>query len=531
MVVSKIMDANPTPDIFHNPSVSVAAQRADLEHSADSQALVRVAKAIESVLKDGEVVLEFASTTAPGFPTLLAVTNKRLLLGVGEGKLEEVPLDEVTSVRLIETPEPSVQLGIYNASTTITGFGKQGIARVGHALEWVLRSFVQAQVTVEPKDSPEGLYNTWANARNDDTQPADLSRKHWYATIAGGQVRNQPLIYTPAPASSHGVDPINTNPLLAPPPPSSFKEFVKPGQTAKPTVPVDLSKPAKATKEPKATRQLRANKNATETFATAPAVPTSPVAAAANPSQPAPMPAEPTNTAAATPDITNQATQPAGKKTSPPPLIAPVPSTATQSKNRKKMNRKILVGATSAVAVTCLVLGGVWIVNSFTGKQAISSPTSTSASQQSSAAKKPVTTTAQAAENLPAGMAEIAPTGLPVKASSCTKDNSYGLVFEMEGEFQSTVCEATTSDYQLSKVYYLDDALAVERLWVGTYAMVPLPIEAEVQPGHELVGYATDGDIAYIADVQGPDRALVYEFTASTDEQRMNFLRDFKLIL
>lgn len=500
MVVLKIMDSNPTPEIFSNPSVSAAAQRADLEHSADSQALVRVAKAIESVLKDGEVVLEFAATTSPGFPTLLAVTSKRIVMGAGEDRLEEVPLHEVTSVRLIKTPEPSVQLGIYNASTTITGFGELGIARVGHALEWVLRSYVHPQVTVEPKDSPEGLYNTWANARNDDSQPADLARKHWYATISGGQIRNQPLAYTPAPAASHGVDPVAEAPLLAPPAPSAFKEFVKPGQTAKPTVPVDISKPIKPEKaKPAATPVNLAEK-----------VP----AKAAKP------PVAPTPLAQKAPTV-----KPA---TSSKPMIADKPPAAAQVKSKKSFNPKILVGATAAVAVVGLVLGGVWMVNSLTGKQAISSPTSETISQAS-----PSTTATSSApvQILPAGMSEIAPASLPVDAKTCTKDTSYAETFELEVPTETTVCTAKQSDYALSKVYYLNDPAAIERAWVGTYAMAGLPIEAERQPGHELMAYGMDGDIVYIADIQGEDQALLYEFTASTDEQRMNFLRDFQLIL
>ncbi len=497
------MDSNPTPEIFHNPSVSAAAQRADLEHSADSQTLLSAAKAIESVLKDGEVALEFAPTTSPGFPTLLAVTSKRILMGAGENQLEEVPLQEVTSIRLIKTPEPSVQLGIYNASTTITGFGERGIARVGHALEWVLRSYVHPQVTVEPKDSPEGLYNTWANARNDDSQPADLARKHWYATITGGQIRNQPLAYTPAPAVAHGVDPVTEAPLLAPPAPSAFKEFVKPGQTAKPTVPVDISKAAKQPKPQKPKAE---------------AVPVN--LAEKAPAKPEKAPVAPTPLAQKAPTV-----KPA---TSAKPMIADKPPAAAQVKEKKKFNPKILVGASAAVAVAGLVLGGVWMVSSLSGKQAVSSPTSETVSQAGPSTPAP---TSKAVQALPAGMAEIAPANLPIDAASCTKDTNYSVTFELEAPIETTVCTAKQSDYALSKVYYIDDPAAIERAWVGTYAMAGLPIEAERQPGHDLLAYALDGDIVYIADIQGPDRALLYEFSASTDEQRMNFLRDFKLIL
>lgn len=175
-----------------------------------------------------------------------------------------------------------------------------------------------------------------------------------------------------------------------------------------------------------------------------------------------------------------------------------------------------------------LVLGGVWMVNSLTGKQAISSPTSETISQAS-----PSTTATSSApvQILPAGMSEIAPASLPVDAKTCTKDTSYAETFELEVPTETTVCTAKQSDYALSKVYYLNDPAAIERAWVGTYAMAGLPIEAERQPGHELMAYGMDGDIVYIADIQGEDQALLYEFTASTDEQRMNFLRDFQLIL
>ena len=108
---------------------------------------------------------------------------------------------------------------------------------------------------------------------------------------------------------------------------------------------------------------------------------------------------------------------------------------------------------------------------------------------------------------------------------------SYAETFELEVPTETTVCTAKQSDYALSKVYYLNDPAAIERAWVGTYAMAGLPIEAERQPGHELMAYGMDGNIVYIADIQGEDQALLYEFTASTDEQRMNFLRDFQLIL
>lgn len=144
------------------PSLNAALQRADCEHAPDPAACMHVASDVEQSLSTGEFVLECANTTHPGFHSLLAVTNRRILLGAGPGKLDVIDITALTRWRIIQQPELALELQVFNTTCTIYGLGHKGITRITHAL----RSVVKAQVESPPTMAStmvEMLNNSWLN--------------------------------------------------------------------------------------------------------------------------------------------------------------------------------------------------------------------------------------------------------------------------------------------------------------------------------------------------------------------------------
>ena len=94
---------------FSDMSVQMAVERAGA-----SELVMMVAKDVHDVLRPNEFVLEFADTTSPGFHSALAVTNYRILIGVGPGQLQEIAVDSVTRVDAVRAPEVTLLVRVYN---------------------------------------------------------------------------------------------------------------------------------------------------------------------------------------------------------------------------------------------------------------------------------------------------------------------------------------------------------------------------------------------------------------------------------
>ncbi|WP_257202238.1 hypothetical protein [Corynebacterium cystitidis] len=97
---------------------------------------------VVSVCRPDEVVLEVAQCTHPGFESACVATNRHLFLGVGPGQLDVVDLDLVTSVSALDDDTlpsaHSVEVRAMAAPLVWHGFGPRGVARIVHAVEWVL---------------------------------------------------------------------------------------------------------------------------------------------------------------------------------------------------------------------------------------------------------------------------------------------------------------------------------------------------------------------------------------------------------
>ena len=106
---------------FSDMSVQMAVERAGA-----SELVMMVAKDVHDVLRPNEFVLEFADTTSPGFHSALAVTNYRILIGVGPGQLQEIAVDSVTRVDAVRAPEVTLLVRVYNADVTVYGLGDRG---------------------------------------------------------------------------------------------------------------------------------------------------------------------------------------------------------------------------------------------------------------------------------------------------------------------------------------------------------------------------------------------------------------------
>ena len=117
--------------------MQAAAERAGLAHSQQAEILFRVARELEANLAQGEYVLELAETTAPGFHSLAAITNRRLLIGTGPGAQQEIPLAAVTGWREIPQPTLGLELQFFDSHQVVSGLGPKGLARLQHALAWV----------------------------------------------------------------------------------------------------------------------------------------------------------------------------------------------------------------------------------------------------------------------------------------------------------------------------------------------------------------------------------------------------------
>lgn len=127
-----------TPVNFTTSAMQAAAERAGLAHCQQADILFRVAMELEANLTQGEYVLELAETTAPGFHSLAAITNQRILIGTGPGTFQEIPLAAVSSWREIFQPTLGLELRIFDSYQVISGLGSKGRARLQHALAWVV---------------------------------------------------------------------------------------------------------------------------------------------------------------------------------------------------------------------------------------------------------------------------------------------------------------------------------------------------------------------------------------------------------
>lgn len=140
-------------------------QRADCTHAPDPVTCQHVANDIESSLEAGEFVLECANTTHPGFHSLVAVTNHRMLVGTGPGQLDVINITSLTRWRIIEQPELALELQIFHNSYTIFGLGANGIARITHALKAVLKAAVESPPTMT-STMVDMLSSSWQNMQN-----------------------------------------------------------------------------------------------------------------------------------------------------------------------------------------------------------------------------------------------------------------------------------------------------------------------------------------------------------------------------
>lgn len=145
---------------FSTSAMHSAAKRAGLAQSPQAHILSQIATEIEANLTAGEFVLELAETTAPGFHSLAAITNQRILIGAGPGALQEIPLAPVTSWQEVPQPNLGLELRVFDSKQVITGLGNNGIRRLQHALAWVGAN-AQKGASSEAVSDVEELRNQW----------------------------------------------------------------------------------------------------------------------------------------------------------------------------------------------------------------------------------------------------------------------------------------------------------------------------------------------------------------------------------
>ena len=144
---------------FSDMSVQMAVERAGA-----SELVMMVAKDVHDVLRPNEFVLEFADTTSPGFHSALAVTNYRILIGVGPGQLQEIAVDSVTRVDAVRAPEVTLLVRVYNADVS------QNAARPAHA---------------DPENSIADMYNEWIDVQRLLHENPDVSDEEGNQRLAG----------------------------------------------------------------------------------------------------------------------------------------------------------------------------------------------------------------------------------------------------------------------------------------------------------------------------------------------------------
>lgn len=143
------MNTSSTPE-----PVAAAVQRA-----GSSPATRKVAVDVDNVLRNGEQVMEFADTSAPGFPSALAVTDQRVLVGAGPGTLHFLELAAITGLAL---DGQSLVLRCLDQEVRFSGLAEKAGQRVAGAVAWALG---QLDTPKTPGNSAEILdtYDAWAD--------------------------------------------------------------------------------------------------------------------------------------------------------------------------------------------------------------------------------------------------------------------------------------------------------------------------------------------------------------------------------
>ena len=165
---------------FSDMSVQMAVVRAGA-----SELVLMVAKDVHDVLRPNEFVLEFADTTCPGFHSALAVTNYRMLIGVGPGQLQEIAVDSVTRVDAVRAPEVTLLVRVYNADVTVYGLGDRGLRRIFHAFNWIVSQNAARPAHADPENSIADMYNEWIDVQRFLHENPDVSDEEGNQRLAG----------------------------------------------------------------------------------------------------------------------------------------------------------------------------------------------------------------------------------------------------------------------------------------------------------------------------------------------------------
>ncbi|MDO5099479.1 MAG: hypothetical protein Q4D85_12105 [Corynebacterium sp.] len=169
--------------LFSDMSVQMAYERAGADKTTYPETALHVARDIESVLQPGEFVLELADTTSPGFHSLVGVTNRRILLGTGPGQLQEINVDMITGWDLVEAPDLTLVLKVFDAEISIFGLGVRGVKRLHHALSWLALYQLEPPESWRPERTVSDIFEDWLAVHRE--LPEDPTAEEMHDRLSG----------------------------------------------------------------------------------------------------------------------------------------------------------------------------------------------------------------------------------------------------------------------------------------------------------------------------------------------------------
>lgn len=163
--------------------VDAAISRAS-SPDAVSPVLIRAATALESVLKQGEQVLECAERSSEGQFLTVFVTNLRVLCELlptsspgepapstnspGVAQFEAFSFDQLSNIRTEEAGSDEIGTGgailimeCYTVWSARGGFGPLGAERLKFAAQWALQEGRETRTTFNRNASPAQLFEQW----------------------------------------------------------------------------------------------------------------------------------------------------------------------------------------------------------------------------------------------------------------------------------------------------------------------------------------------------------------------------------